>query len=521
VHSGLRQQLAALCRALEKSENEQAELEHRHQRDENMREEIVSRCEEAVLAATTARNAALQETALVAAASKQRELQSNETEIFLRSEIQRLNILLQEAENQLLNMSMSWSNEQRLIHQLQKQLLQSTASVQKSERELNSLQQNYRDRADAWEEEKATFVGELRRLKEEISRANQIAELRANEERQRSLQELNSRSEAFERAEAEWKRMSALQTESLHKELADSNEISQQKINSLQSELHAEKVQRLSIEKDLVAAEQHLRKFQDRVWKSSNATQAAETRGKGLEQELRAAREQLHSAASRSEVVQEYARSLERREAEKSLQIENITAQLIRESERANYAERSIVGMETDNAVLKQRLDALNRKEDEMQDTISRLREELTGTELVSAKLAEVERNLASMRDEASRFESDAAAAKSESASLRAEIDRQQLVLDQLQRDLADSADRATKAEQRCQGLEEGLEIERETSRTLQNQLNLAQAQASHLRLQFDSTNRQEITFSHVPWFFKETSFDLFASCDSLRGADL
>ena len=490
VHSGLRQQLAALCRALEKSENERTELEQRHQRDENMRDEIVSRCEAAVLAVTTARNAALQETVLVAAASKQRESQTNETEISLRSEIQRLSILLQGAESQLLNMSMSWSNEQRLIHQLQKQLLQSTASAQKSERELSSFQQNNRDRVDAWEKEKAAFIGEVRHLKEEISRVNQHAELRANEERQRSLQELNSRSEAFEKAEAEWKRMSALQTESLQRELANSNEILQQKIKSLQSELHAEKSQRMNIEKDLIAAGQDLRKLQERVWKSSNATHTAEMRCKGLEQELRAAREQLHSAASRSEVVQEYARSLERREAEKSLQLENITAQLTRESERANFAEKSIAGMENDNSLLKQRLDALNRNEAEMQDTLSRLREELNDAASVNAKLADVERNLAFVREEASRFESDADAAKTECASLRAEIDRQQLVSDQLQRDLADSADRATRAEQRCQGLEEGLEIERETARTLQNQLNLAQAQASHLRLQFESANR-------------------------------
>jgi chromosome segregation ATPase len=432
----------------------------------------------------------LQEMALVEAASKRRESQTNETEVCLRSEIQRLNILLQDAENQLLNMSMSWSNEQRLIHQLQKQLLQSTTSAQKSDRDLNSLQQNYRDRVDAWEEEKATFIGELRRLKEEISRANQIAEFRANEERQRSLQELTSRSEAFEKAEAEWKRISALQTEYLQSELAASNASSQQKISSLQSELHDEKTQRLSIEKDLIAAGQDFRKLQDRVWKSSNATQAAEVRCKGLEQELRAAREQLHSSMSRSEVVQEYARSLERREAEKSCQIENITAERIRESERANCAEKRIIAVEKDNALLEQRLDTLKRTADEMQDTISKLREELTDAASLSAKLADVELNLVSLREEARRFESDAHAARIESSDLRAELDRQHLALDQLQRDLADSADRAAKAEQRCQGLEEGLEIERETSRTLQNQLNLAQAQASHLRLQFDTANR-------------------------------
>ncbi len=490
MHSGLRQQLAALCRALEKSELEQAELEHRHQSDERMREDIVSRCEAAVLAATTARNAALQEIALVEAAAKQRELQTNETEICLRSEIHRLNHLLQEAEIELLNVSKSWSNEQRLIHQLQKQLVQSTALAQKSERKLNLLEKNHQESIDAWEVEKSAFIADLEQLNAEISQAKQHAELRANEERQRSLQELTSRSEAFEKAEAEWKQMSALQTENLQRELANSHASSQQVITSLQTDLHTEKSQRLNVEKNLLAAAQDLRKLQDKVWKSSNATHAAEARCKGFEQELKAAREQLHSSASRSEVVQEYARSLERREAEKSQQLESITAEKLHESERANCAEKCVIGMEAENTLLKQRLNALNRNEDEMQRTIAKLREELSDAASVSARLADVERTLMAVREEAQQFASDADAAKNESTVLRTEIDRQQLALDQLKRDLQDTVARATRAEQRCQGLEEGLEIERETSRTLQNQLNLAQAQASHLRLQFDSANR-------------------------------
>ena len=486
----MRQQLAALCRALDKSESDQADLAQRLKREECAREELLGRCEAAVQAASTARNAAVQETAVAEAGWRRREQLAKDTESALRAEIQRLNALIRNAEGQLLNVSTSWSNERRTIHQLQLQLSESMFSAQSAERELDSVHKDLRERTESWESERTRLAGDICHLREELSRTKQDADERIRQERLRAESELASRSEAFERSEGELKRLSAQQIEECRRELALANASANERVATVESELRAESSRRVGFERDLTRATQDLRRLQEKLWKASNASLSAESRCKSLEQELRSAREQLHSAASRSEVVQEYARSLERREADKSAQLENATAERNRQSERAAAAESSLLASETDSARLKLRIEELGQQESQLQDTVSRLRTEVDEASSVRARLAEVERSLSSAREEASAFEAGADAARRESSQLRLDIGEQQQTIEQLRKELEGATERAAQYQQRCRELEDGLAAEREAARAVQDQLSLAQAQASHLRLQVDNANR-------------------------------
>ena len=502
VHSGLRQQLAALCRALEKSETDQGDLSQRLKREECAREELVGRCEAAVQAATAARNAAVQESAVVEAAWRRREELANETEIVLRAEIQRMNAALEAAESQLMNVSASWGNERRAIHQLQRQLSDSMHATQTAERQIQSLQQSLQERTNAWEAERASILNDARQLREDIIRTNEQADRRVKDERERADKEILSRSEVFEKSEAELKRMSALQIDSLRQELAMANASAQENLIALDTELRAEISRRTNAERDLAKATQDLRKLQERLWKSTNASQNADARCKSLEQDLRVSREQIHSATSRSEVVQEYARSLERKEAEKSAQLQNATAERSRLLERAAVAEKNLIAIENENEQLKLKIEDSIRKEAALQDEVLKLRDELKEAATVSTKLADMERSLMTIRDEASASEHSANVAKRESAELRLEIEQQQRSLDQLRKDLEGSAERAAEAERRCVDLEGSVSKECEASRALQSQLSLAQAQASHMRQQVDSANRSEPT-GHPRYFLQ------------------